>query len=66
MSPRIGDGWRSRDYRFLGTVGPHYELVLPLEAGETELLLAVSESFGGWGVTLSVPEASGVSVSGQP
>ncbi len=57
---RGNDGWRSRDYRFLGTVGQHYELVLPLEAGENELLLAVSESFGGWGVTLSVPESAGV------
>lgn len=60
---RGADGWRSRDYRFLGTVGLFDELILPLRAGENELVLAVSESFGGWGVTLALPDATGVTVS---
>lgn len=59
---RADDGWRSRDYRFLGTVGLFDELVLPLEAGDNELWLAVSEDFGGWGVTLQVVESDGVEV----
>ena len=42
--------YRSRDYRFLGSIGWFDALYLPLEAGENELLVAVSEDFGGWGV----------------
>ncbi len=48
------DVWRSRDYKFLGTVGLFDELVLPLRAGPNEVWLAVSEDFGGWGVTMEV------------
>jgi hypothetical protein len=48
--------WRSRDYRFLGTIGLHDEVILPLQAGDNELWFAVSESFGGWGVTLQLPD----------
>lgn len=59
---RGADGWRSRDYRFLGTVGLFDELVLPLEVGENELWLAVSEDFGGWGVTLQLADAEAVEV----
>jgi hypothetical protein len=44
------DTYRSRDYRFLGSIGYWYELELPLETGANELTIAVSESFGGWGV----------------
>ena len=36
------------------------EVVLPLDRGENELWLAVSEDFGGWGVTLQLPEDGGV------
>lgn len=57
---RGDDGWRTRDYRFLGTIGLFDELVLPLEPGENELWIAVSEDFGGWGVTLRIPETDGV------
>ena len=53
------DGWRSRDYKFLGTVGLHDELILPLRAGDNELWFAVSESFGGWGVALQLPDGIG-------
>jgi hypothetical protein len=48
--------WRSRDYRFLGTIGLHDEVILPLRAGDNELWFAVSESFGGWGVTMQLPD----------
>jgi hypothetical protein len=44
------DTYRSRDYRFLGSIGYWYELQLPLEPGANELVFAVSESFGGWGL----------------
>lgn len=41
-------GWRVRDYRFLGTVGFFDTAGLDLKAGSNELLIAVSETFGGW------------------
>lgn len=46
--------WRSRDPRFLGTVGLFDELILPLRAGENDVWLAVSEDFGGWGVVAAI------------
>ena len=47
---RGDDTYRSRDYRFLGSIGWWDSLYLPLRAGENELVFAVSEDFGGWGV----------------
>ena len=44
------DGYRTRDYRFLGSIGWWDAVYLPLEAGKNELVVAVSESFGGWGL----------------
>jgi len=57
---RAGDEFASRDYRFLSTMGLYDELFLQLEAGDNELWLAISETFGRWGVTLQVPEGQGV------
>jgi hypothetical protein len=45
---RGDDTYRSRDYRFLGSIGWYDALYLPLEAGENELVIAVSEDLGGW------------------
>ena len=47
---RGDDSYRSRDYRFLGSIGWYDTVMLPLEAGENDLSIAVSESFGGWGI----------------
>ena len=33
-----------------GSIGCWYTLHLPLEAGDNELAIAVSEDLGGWGV----------------
>jgi sugar lactone lactonase YvrE len=41
--------YRSRDGSFLGIVGLFDAVVLPLREGDNELLLAIGESFGGWG-----------------
>ena len=43
--------WRSRDYRYLGTVGLFDAVYLPLKKGKNTLLMAVSEDFGGWLIT---------------
>ncbi|MFL6230220.1 MAG: hypothetical protein ACJ741_15720 [Pyrinomonadaceae bacterium] len=56
------DIYASRDYRFLGTVGLFDELYLPLRKGDNELLLAVTENFGGWGVEAAFDEMDGISL----
>jgi len=43
--------WRSRDYRYLGTVGLFDAVYLNLKKGKNTLYLAISEDFGGWLVT---------------
>ena len=43
--------WRSRDYRFLGTIGLFDAVYLDLKAGVNTLDFAVSEDFGGWLIT---------------
>ena len=58
--------YRSRDYRYLGTIGLFDELGLPLEEGSNELWVAVSESFGGWGVTATLEHAGEVTVRTEP
>lgn len=52
--------YRSRDYRYLGTIGYFEELYLPLKKGKNELWLAVSESFGGWGIQGRFMDLSGL------
>jgi hypothetical protein len=47
---RGDDTYRSRDYRFLGSIGWNDALYLPLAEGANELVFAVAEDFGGWGV----------------
>ncbi len=44
------NSFRSRDYRYLGTIGLFDSLYLPLKKGKNELIFAVSERFGGWGL----------------
>ncbi len=44
------DGFRTRDYRYLGTIGYHDTVYLPLKKGKNELWIAVSENFGGWAI----------------
>lgn len=46
--------YRSRDYRYLGTMGFFDSIALPLVAGDNELCIAVTEAFGGWGLIGSI------------
>ena len=57
---RGDDTYRSRDYRFLGSIGWWDSLYLPLRPGENELAIAISETFGGWGVQARFPNAKGL------
>ena len=47
---RGDNSYRSRDYRFLGSIGFWDTVYLPLREGDNELVIAVSEDLGGWGV----------------
>ncbi|MEP1778304.1 hypothetical protein [Reichenbachiella sp.] len=52
--------WRSRDYRYLGTVGLFDAIYLDLKKGDNTLLMAVSESFGGWLITGKIQDNQGI------
>ncbi|MEO9483018.1 MAG: hypothetical protein ABJG47_06210 [Ekhidna sp.] len=54
--------WRSRDYRYLGTVGLFDGVYLNLKKGKNELMMAVSEDFGGWLITGRFKDDSGIKV----
>jgi hypothetical protein len=54
------NGYMTRDYRYLGTVGLFDQLYLPLKAGSNELYFAVSESFGGWGIMAAFEDMDGI------
>jgi len=53
--------YRSRSLRYLGVMTIDNDaLFLPLKQGENELIFAVSEAFGGWGVTARLEDLAGV------
>jgi hypothetical protein len=54
--------WRSRDYRYLGTVGLFDAMYLNLKKGNNILLMAVSENFGGWLVTGKFEDKTGLTL----
>lgn len=60
---RGNNKWRSRDYRYLGTIGLFDSVYLHLKKGNNVLLLAVSEDFGGWGVMGRFPDKEGITVT---
>ena len=55
----------SRDYRFLGTMGYYDTLYLPLNSGQNELWIEVSEAFPvtGWGLQAKFEDMEGISFS---
>jgi hypothetical protein len=57
------DLYRSRDYRYLGTIGYHDAVYLPLKKGENVVWFAVAESFGGWGLQARLDDPSGVRIA---
>lgn len=52
-------GFRSRDPLFQGMIGYHDALYLPLEKGDNELVFAVADAFGGWGLMARLEEPAG-------
>lgn len=56
------NNFRTRDYRYLGTIGYFDAVYLPLKKGENTITLAVSETFGGWGVMGKWENMDGIQV----
>jgi hypothetical protein len=54
--------YQSRAFRYLGTIGLFDSLPLRLRAGDNELILAVSEAFGGWGIQARLPDREGIEI----
>lgn len=54
--------FRSRDYRYLGTIGFFDAVYLPLEKGDNEVVFVVSENFGGWGLKAKLSDMSGITI----
>jgi hypothetical protein len=42
--------FRTRDFRYLGTIGYYDAVYLPLKKGENTIVMAIAETFGGWGI----------------
>ncbi len=54
------DIYRSRDYRFLGTMGYFDSVYLDLKTGKNEILVMVAENFGGWGFKARFENLNGI------
>ncbi len=54
--------FRSRDYRYLGTIGLYDAAYLNLKKGSNTLIMAVAEDFGGWLVTGKFDDSSGLKI----
>lgn len=54
--------FRTRDYRYLGTIGYFDSIYLDLKKGDNEILFAVTEGFGGWGVKAKVEDLKGITI----
>lgn len=54
--------FRSRDYRYLGTIGLFDAIYLDLKKGDNTLMFAVSEDFGGWLITGRFANQEGIKI----
>lgn len=55
-------GFRARDPLFQGMIGYHDAVFLDLKEGENELVLAVTETFGGWGFMAKFEDVTGITL----
>ncbi len=56
------DSYATRDYRYLGTIGFFDTVYLPLKKGRNEIWVAVSETFGGWGIRGKLENLEGIRI----
>jgi len=52
--------FRSRDFRYLGTIGYFDAIYLPLKKGENTIVFAIAETFGGWGLMAKWENVDGI------
>ncbi len=52
--------FRSRDYRYLGTIGYFDGIYLKLKEGKNEIVFAVYETSGGWGLKAKLEDLEGI------
>ncbi len=57
------NAYRSRDYRYLGTIGYFDTLYVPLAKGKNRIIFAVKERLGGWGIKAQWVDTSGLSLA---
>lgn len=57
------DVYRSRDYRFLGTIGYFDSVYLDLKNGKNEVVVMVAENFGGWGFKARLENMNGIKIN---
>lgn len=60
------NGYLTRDYRYLGTIGLFDNVYLPLKPGLNEVWFAVSEAFGGWGIQAQFDDLKGIRLPETP
>jgi hypothetical protein len=56
------DEFQTRDYRFLGSIGYYDEVWLSLKKGTNEVLISVSENFGGWGIQTKIEDQKEITI----
>ena len=56
------DVYRTRDYRFLGTIGYFDSVYLDLQNGKNEIVVMVAENFGGWGFKARFENMNGIRI----
>ena len=54
------DAFRTRDYRFLGTIGYFDDIYLDLKPGRNEIWFVVTEEMGGWAVKAKLQDLNAV------
>ncbi|MDW7695900.1 hypothetical protein R9C00_25510 [Flammeovirgaceae bacterium SG7u.111] len=52
--------FRTRDYRYLGTIGYFDAVYLDLKKGKNEIVFAITENFGGWGLKAKLADMEGI------
>lgn len=56
------NNFRSRDYRYLGTIGWFDSVYLPLKEGINEVVFVIGENFGGWGIKAKIEDMEGITI----
>lgn len=54
--------FRSRDYRYLGTIGYFDAVFVDLKKGKNEVIIALNEAFGGWGMKARFEDMEGITI----